>query len=338
MKKFPIQLSLGIQHFLVDAICAASLLGTVRAYCGDSHAGMFMLVVLIGIYNVLAFCTQWFTGWCCDHFKNDRLMHLISAFALAAGTLLCRFFPGTGVVLVGLGNSLFHVAGGRFVILHSNGKAAPLGLFVAPGAIGLYLGGVLSGFSWLFCIFMMINTFAIWIMLKNVKLQEIAAKQKFSFYHVLAIILILVCISCRAASGTIPFPGKNIPEYLAWLPVLMIFAGKAFGGFAGDRLGYTISGVIAFLSGTLILVLIPHPAGYIAGQLLVNLLMPLTLWQIVKAVPGFPGLAFGLAATVLVPGSYVRFTREPINVFWWLSGISLLCFILTQMIIRNKKI
>ena len=118
----------------------------------------------------------------------------------------------------------------------------------------------------------------------------------------------------------------------------MVFAGKSLGGFIGDRLGYIKAGSIALIAGTVLLAFCSHPAGYITGQLLMNLLMALTLWQMSKVIPRYPGLAFGLAAMVLVPGSWVRFSVEPLKVFLYLSGISLICFIITQMIIKRKKI
>lgn len=40
-----------------------------------------------------------------------------------------------------------------------------------------------------------------------------------------------------------------------------------------------------------------------AGQLLLNLTMPVTLWLIWRALPGEPGFAFGLAASALWPGT-----------------------------------
>ena len=346
MKAFQVQLLLGVQHFLVDAICIACLWGPVTALCGNTQTGHFWVVFFISLYNLLAFCTQWMTGLACDLLKNDRLMHGIAAAALASGTICCYFWPLLGVGLIGMGNSLFHVVGGRYVIMNAHDNAGPLGMFVAPGALGLFIGGIFASFSWVFCCIMLINTVAICRMLKDTAPARVISEEdaeqppRFVFDHVclLAVVLILICISCRAASGAIPFPGKKIPEFWQWLPVLMVFAGKSLGGFIGDRLGYIKAGSIALIAGTVLLAFCSHPAGYITGQLLMNLLMALTLWQMSKVIPRYPGLAFGLAATVLVPGSWVRFSVEPLKVFLCLSGISLICFIITQMIIKRKKI
>ena len=265
-------------------------------------------------------------------------MHVVAAMTLTFGAAVCRLLPVLGVILIALGNSLFHVAGGRFVILNAKGKAGPLGLFVAPGAAGLYIGGILNAFEWLFCILLCLNTVAICVGLQDVILTEHSKQRCHDKKYYLAVALVLICIVCRAASGSVQFPGKNIPEILSWLPVLMVFTGKSLGGFIGDRFGYIAAGTLALLSGTLCLTFCSNPAGYVVGQMLMNLLMPLTLWQLTKLIPDFPGLAFGLAATVLVPGTWVRFTATPVNMFLLLSAISLICFVLVQIIIKRKVI
>ena len=39
------------------------------------------------------------------------------------------------------------------------------------------------------------------------------------------------------------------------------------------------------------------------GQLALNLTMPITLWQLYRAMPEAPGFAFGVAASALWPGT-----------------------------------
>ena len=333
-----IQFLLGLQHFLVDAICIACLWGPTTEFCGDTLQNRGMIAVFIGLYNVLAFCTQWLTGLYCDYLKNDRIIHIVAAGALVLGATVCRLLPFYGMILISLGNSFFHVAGGRFVILNARGKAGPLGLFVAPGTLGLYIGGILNAFECIFCILLFVNTVAICVWLQKVVLPEKSQCHHHGKDYFLVASLVLVCIICRAASGSVPLPGKNISEILSWLLVLMVFAGKSLGGFIGDRWGYTCIGATALTIGTLLLAFCSDPTKYLAGQLLMNLLMPLTLWQLAKLFPDSPGLAFGLAATVLVPGSYMSFTTAPIAIFLVLSAASLICFVLVQIFIKRKMI
>ena len=121
--------SLAILHALVDAVCASSLLGAIA----DS-VSYETLLCLVVVYNSLAFCTQWLTGLLLDKTGRDRFWLFVSLTLLAGGALLP--LPVYAVtVLLGIGNSFFHVSAGRYVILDSGGKAAPLGMFVAPGAL-----------------------------------------------------------------------------------------------------------------------------------------------------------------------------------------------------------
>ena len=85
-----------------------------------------------------------------------------------------------------------------------------------------------------------------------------------------------------------------------------MFAGKALGGYLCDRIGCGKSAVLsivpaavltAFFAGSML------PA--LAGQLLINLTMPVTLWMLYLLLPKEPGLAFGLAASALWPGTII---------------------------------
>ena len=120
-----------LSHFLVDAVCLATLFGAAKS--GTDIA------VAVLIYNTLACTTQCLTGWLVDRPGLARLLEAPSMLLVTAG----YFLPGSlmlRVCLIGLGNSFFHVCGGRVTLEKSRGKAAPLGVFVAPGALGVAIG------------------------------------------------------------------------------------------------------------------------------------------------------------------------------------------------------
>ena len=78
-----------------------------------------------------------------------RLLIVLGLAVCALGGLLP--LPGYLLALViGLGNSLFHVAGGT-VTLKGAKDAGPLGVFVAPGAVGLALGTLWPGLRLWLC-------------------------------------------------------------------------------------------------------------------------------------------------------------------------------------------
>ena len=66
------------------------------------------------------------------------------------------------------------------------------------------------------------------------------------------------------------------------------------------------------------------PASLI-GQLLLNLSMPVTLWLLYRLMPQDPGLAFGLAASALWPGTifgmYIKLTGPAAK------ALIILCFL-----------
>lgn len=323
---------LNIQHFLVDAICLACIMDTVTSQFDIRQENQAIaLTLLIVLYNTLAFCTQWTTGLCCDILQNDRSVHPVYTILLLAGTAVCLWSPVTGIILIGTGNSIFHVVGGRTIIRRYGAKAAPLGLFVAPGALGVYFGTAFSNCLWLYCLALLLNAIAI-ITLQKGDLEPIPQETKSSGNENIAktqaviVSLVLLCVICRAASGSVPLAGGKFVVPWLWLPVTFVFLGKSAGGFLGDRFGIGLAGTIELLLGTLCLAFRQNHATFLAGQFLMNLLMPLTLYILAQTLPSYPGMAFGLAASVLYPGSLVRLTWNPRLVLLTLSAGSVLCF------------
>ena len=134
-------------HFLVDGLCLCCLLLASEA------VGVTDVLTVFVVYNVLAFLTQPMTGLMADRMRHPHWM-LLSALMLltlgVAATTLAVHAPVTVVhvaalstaVLMGLGNSLFHVWGGRLVATTTHNDMRSLGVFVATGAFGLAVGAV----------------------------------------------------------------------------------------------------------------------------------------------------------------------------------------------------
>jgi FSR family fosmidomycin resistance protein-like MFS transporter len=125
-----------VAHALVDATTVGLVLSL-----GGPDAQFFTLVLL---YNILAFGTQFIFGIAVDRHRAARP-------AAAAGCLLAGLAVPSAtvdhtlaVVLAGLGNSLFHVGGGSMSLSITPGRATAPGIFVAPGALGLFAGVMLA--------------------------------------------------------------------------------------------------------------------------------------------------------------------------------------------------
>ena len=348
MQLQPLHYLLNLQHFLVDAICLACIMGTVKSQFDITQERQaIVLALLIVLYNTLAFCTQWTTGLCCDILQNDRAVHPVYTLFLLAGADICHWSPIVGIILIGIGNSLFHVVGGRTIIRHFGSKAAPLGLFVAPGALGVYFGTIFHNCLWLYCITLLLNAIAIMKLQKGetesipLTLEQSENETPHIKSQTAIVILVLFCVICRAASGSVSLPGKQFTAPWLWMPVAFVFLGKCLGGFLGDSIGICLVGTIALLLGTICLAFGHSHITFLVGQFLMNLLMPLSLYILTQILPNYPGLAFGIAASVLFPGSLVRLSGNPRLILMILSIGSILCFetacLLSQQINKTLK-
>ena len=142
---------LSILHFLVDFICV----GWVIFWCKTIYEEDINFFLLFN-YCCFAFLSQPFFGNYIDKLlerKNkdiSKSVLLISASLILIGFAILSIvnpdafysrFPVIfiGVAFLGLGNSLFHIIGGKLTLSMSS-KATFGGIFVSTGAIGVGLG------------------------------------------------------------------------------------------------------------------------------------------------------------------------------------------------------
>ena len=135
-------------HFLVDGLCLCCLYLIAFPFSFPRLTGIFV------VYNVLAFLTQPLTGLLADRMRDRHWMLLAAVVLLLAAVMTVTFgLPFAGYlapVLLGLGNSLFHVWGGKQVVLKAGNDMRALGLFVSTGAFGLAVAMVFFSLSLLY--------------------------------------------------------------------------------------------------------------------------------------------------------------------------------------------
>lgn len=277
-------------HLLVDGLCAATVFGKLSA--PES------LPLQVLVYNTLAFSTQCLVGLAADRLRRDRIAAAVSMLCIVLGWALpCPDWAR--IALIGLGNSVFHVSAGRMTLLESRGRAAPLGVFVAPGAVGLTLGTLYPRLGAVFAGMLTICA-VLRLLLPGTETSGAARKASGSL---LVPVLLTAAVMVRAIGGSaVSFPWKSGAAG-ALLLTAFVFAGKLGGGFLSDRIGARRT---AWLSIPPAAVLTAFCAAWAApsllGQLALNLTMPVTLWLLWRAMPDAPGLAFGLTASALWPG------------------------------------
>ena len=318
-----------IFHFLVDALCGSTML---RFVVEDLPEKAFELVML---YNALAFATQVFTGWLADKLKHDRWLCLASIVILVSGATGALKLPWLATVMLGLGNSLFHVSAGREVIRRyaykGKGRAFELGLFVAPGALGIGLGCMfpmdvyvfsLSGIILFYSLFVFV-----WIWSKETpETERERIAEPIDIHYLLAAGVMTFCVFCRAASGFCTEAPWKASTVLTILCFVLVMGGKMAGGLAGDRCGHWLTGIAALaVSWALFAFGGKNVVVGLSAQFIANLMMAITLYILVRLFPSSPGLMFGLAAAVLFPGSLMQMLPNHgfiFNVAYLLAAIS----------------
>ena len=272
--------SYSLLHFLVDGVCAWGMLGRFRGF--DN----------ILIYNFCAFVLQLPLGAVLDRLGRWRTPMLFAAVGCVL-TLLGAF---TSPVLLGIGNALFHVGGGVDVI-RDGGKCEKLGIFVAPGALGLYLGGLLAGRN-LPLLPALILMGLLLLSLRGTEAIYPESSEKSPLY------LIFACFSGVVLRSFVGFqevfPWKT--GALAFAAVAAVVLGKMTGGVLAERFGAKRVTVLSLTAAAVCFALGELPVFGLCALLCFNMTMPLTLYALWRRFPRFPGTVFGSLTLALFLG------------------------------------
>lgn len=293
----------GSMHALVDAVCVASLFSISRqGLAGDER--FFSLVIF---YGALAFGLQAPLGLLVDRFRMPRQAALLGALLSAGGLLAFASNPLLAVTLTGIGNALFHIGGGTIAFNLTPHRAAAPGVFVAPGALGLFYG-TLAGKSGDFSVSLLLAVllvFCVFAMSAELPLIDYDRRrgERLGYFRIIFLFL-FASVFIRSLVGFIlVFPWKTDP-HLAVLLAFFIVLGKASGGIIADRLGWVRVAVGASLL-SLPLLAFGSEVYFLAlaGILLFNMTMPVTLIAFAEMIPGRPAFAFGLTCLALILGA-----------------------------------
>ena len=189
-------------------------------------------------------------------------------------------------------------------------RATAPGLFVAPGSIGLLLGMILGTFGDAATAPLIAIALITCLLLARVGVPPPCPTRNQQVRHTVRNSS-SASFSCRSSFGPCSgswsrFPGKRGPVELILLTVATV-AGKAFGGILADRWGWIRVGVGSMLAAAPLLAWAStYPVAAIAGLLLLNLTMAVTLVAVSEAVPGYPGFSFGLTCLALLLGALPR--------------------------------
>lgn len=279
-------------HFAVDLGCAFAMF----SLCRSGSLGFL-------IYNFCAFALQMPMGLLADRFGRNGWTAALGCFLIA---LVCCL-PSFGlawVAVLGIGNGLFHVGGGLDVLNGSGDRAAPLGVFVSPGALGLFCGTMLAkmGAARLPVILLLLGMAGLILVLcrparmpKNAPLELPKASV---LPAAIALFLVVVLRSCGGMMVSLPWKSG----LWSWVAVLAVVLGKTAGGFLSDRTGAKKAAVLSLGLAALLFCFSENALAGTAALFLFNMTMPITLWALAQRMPGCKGFSFGLLTFALFLG------------------------------------
>ena len=218
--------------------------GFMLASFGFSHApkiGVFMLMV----YAIIGFGGQLPIGMWLDATKKFRRFSSIALALLIASPICCMVNIYAGILVAGFASAFVHVTGGAISLKSCNDKIGPLGLFTAPGVLGLALGTMSAGVSnfWLMVPLLFVCVIAYLLFQKSfvIRVENIQAKtsnKQVLDSHDWVMLGILLTVTLRSLLYDIIQQVSQNWQFGLLILGISAFAGKIIGGFLADKMGW----------------------------------------------------------------------------------------------------
>jgi len=291
-----------LTHFLVDFACALFMFH----YAMASPDGIFFVL----IYNFCAFALQMPFGLFVDYWNRNAVVAAIGCFFISMAFLLSSFL-GCAVFLIGIGNALFHVGAGTDVLNSSTEKSALLGVFVSPGAFGIFFGTMYGAKDLLlfrFYPFLMILVGVLILLLDYLPEKNLHSRNvQVSFEGInirdalIAVLSFFLVVCVRSYLGGLKFIWGT-KWYWSYFLICAVVFGKMLGGILSDKLGIERVAVISTALSAVCFFASDYPVLGVIGILCFNMTMPITLWAIAKVFKNARGFSFGLLTLALFLG------------------------------------
>ena len=315
-------------HFLVDLTCAYLMISLVAA--AEEQRWLCLL-----LYNFCAFVLQLPLGAVLDRLDRNAAV-AVSGLALTLLAFALFPIPVLCATVLGIGNCLYHVGGGVDVLHFSETRQWMLGVYVSPGAIGLFLGGLLAqkqffslptGFALILIASALISLgLHLTHSLKKPSGNVPPSIEPVGRAPALAILFLLLVVVLRSYVGlTLSFPWKT--GVWSVLAVLGVALGKAAGGFLADRMGAIRASVVTLSLCALLFCFSDIALCGLPAVFLFNMTMPLTLFAMARLFPGARGFAFGTLTFALFLGYLPTHLALPIpfaGQSWWYAAEAVL--------------
>ena len=284
-----------LAHLIVDFSCAFLMFSRIN------NSPQWYLCVFM--YNLCAFAMQMPLGLLADKINRNAVFGAAGCVFVAISYSLGNLFI-LSAIIAGIGNGLFHIGGGIDILNISKEKSCALGIFVSPGAFGLYLGTLLRRKDELSSVLIVVMLFAI-----AAAILAVCYKAKGSFVSdnspvsfkckavpeaLLAVISLFIVVCLRSYVGMmLNFPWKAEKSW-GLILICAVVLGKAGGGVLADTIGSVKASVLSLGLSTVLFIFSQYPIAGILAVFLFNMTMPVTLWAVARILPGAKGFTFGL--------------------------------------------
>ncbi len=308
MKKFSIVSIYSLIHCVVDMACSMLIAGIITPYVTDNME----LMIAIILYNFFAFVLQLPFGIIADKLNKNALVSAIGC-TLIIGAYCVSSVSVLACIIAGLGNALFHVGGGIDVLNISNKKATLPGIYVATGALGLFIGAKSAylGINKFYIMEIILAFSAIllmWLYKKNKEKycvnNEISEFKKVPCKQQIIMYCLLITICVRGYLGLIlNFEWKS-GFIIGLIAVSAVVLGKILGGIIGDKIGWKLTSTISLIgSAFLFIFAFDNMICGLIAILLFNMTMPITLTALSNMFNKNKGMAFGMTTVALFVGA-----------------------------------
>ena len=292
-----------LAHFCVDFGCAY--------FIYSRFLNPWQWTLCLVLYNFCAFAMQAPLGLLGDRFNRNAVYAAAGCVIVALSAFLSKYAV-LACIIAGLGNALFHLGGGIDTLNESGEKCGKLGVFVSPGAFGIFFGTRLGRAKALNMYWVIggLALAAVLILLsaarKNLLRRSGNVPVSFEGINAPGVIpaalcfFLVVCLRSFAGSS-MAFPWKSVGQWAVINTCAVVF-GKTAGGFLADRFGAVRSTWVTLGAAALLFLFSDHPLPGVLAVFLFNMTMPVTLGALGRMLPGVKGFAFGTLTLALFVG------------------------------------
>lgn len=316
-----------IAHFCVDFGCAY--------FIYSRFLNPWQWTLCLVLYNFCAFAMQAPLGLLGDKLNRNALYAAAGCVIVALSAFLAKYAV-LACITAGLGNALFHLGGGIDTLNESGEKCGRLGVFVSPGAFGIFFGTrlgrakALNAYAVIAVLIFIGAVILLTAARKKLLLRSKNVPVSFKGLGDPGVIpaalcfFLVVCLRSFAGSS-MAFPWKAVGQWAVINTCAVVF-GKTAGGFIADRFGAVRSSWVTLGAAALLFLFSDHPLPGVLAVFLFNMTMPVTLGALGRMLPGVKGFAFGTLTLALFVG------LVPIIAWRQLTGLPAYCYSLMALI------